>query len=258
MSGASPPSRRGRWFHGGRAPTPPGSSDPALAAARQGEALARLVQDQQAEAEVLRLQIGELRRELLDLARARALLAAEAAVAACTGSRRAGSAEAFWSAAPVLGFRAWRLTASGARGVAQVWEGPRLDAVCVAGPGAPHDAPCHCGIYAFKRARALAPCLLRIAPWSVHGLVALSGRVVEHERGYRAQRAEVRAVAVVGGGHAVCRSDPGFIAQLFAPRMGLSLGRATADAGDDADPVEYLEDQARRFGELWTSESRSG
>jgi len=123
--------------------------------------------------------------------------------------------------------------------------------------GAPRVPPCRCGIYAFKRARALAPGLLRIAPWSVLGLVALTGRVVEHERGYRAQRAEVLAVAVVGGGHVVCRSDTGFVARLFIPGMGLSLARAGAN-GADADPVEYLEDQARRFREPWTSESRNG
>jgi hypothetical protein len=80
--------------------------------------------------------------------------------------------------------------------------------------------------------------------------VALTGRVVEHERGYRARRAEVVAVAVVGGGVAMCGSAPGFISRVFTPGLGLTF--AAAFPGVDADPVEYLEDQARRFREAWT------
>ena len=93
--------------------------------------------------------------------------------------------------------------------------------------------------------------------------MALSGKVIEHEHGYRGQRAEVAAVALVRDGALVCRSDPEWIARLFVPGSGWAEaeragGVRVGGRGMPVCAVEYLSDEARRFGRAWISESRSG
>ena len=93
----------------------------------------------------------------------------------------------------------------------QWWEGPHLRAPvaprewrCRA-DGGPHSCTwghpqCRCGIYALKSERLT----LNWVPWSqtpregclVWGAVALWGRVVEHEKGYRAEHAMIRRLVV--------------------------------------------------------------
>ena len=97
----------------------------------------------------------------------------------------------------------------------------------------------------------------------VHGLVALTGKVVEHERGCRAQRAEVRAAVVLLSDGVVWGSEPAWIEALFTSREAPDGFGGTASRREpDGDPwgpaVEYLEGEARRLRERWTSESRSG
>ena len=95
-------------------------------------------------------------------------------------------AEAFWSPVPVLAWRAWMPAKRGLLGAwGTVWRGPQLHARCAKGT---HLAPawnCACGIYGLK------------APPSpqgdqVVGLVELSGKVIEHEDGYRAEHAAIK------------------------------------------------------------------
>ena len=93
----------------------------------------------------------------------------------------------------------------------QWWEGPHLRAPAAPGVwrcsadgtarcctwGQPH---CRCGIYAFKSERLTLNCV----PWVqapregclVWGTVALWGRAVEHENGYRAEHAMIRRLVV--------------------------------------------------------------
>ena len=101
-----------------------------------------------------------------------------------------------WQGGELLAWRVWRLCRSQpdgglrlvslARGT--VWHGPvlRADLVPDAFPG------CGSGVYALKPAtlpgRQQFDWALGADTW-VRGWVALSGRVVEHERGYRAERA---------------------------------------------------------------------
>ena len=98
---------------------------------------------------------------------------------------------------PLLGWRAWRVadTRAGLRLRSAVYDddwapGLALDARCSAG----HDAPaaqCSCGIYAARSAAEAKRYLVgRDDPDVVHrvvGLVALTGAVVEHERGWRGE-----------------------------------------------------------------------
>ena len=75
-----------------------------------------------------------------------------------------------------------------------------------------------CGLYAAKDVRDLDfPALNALGRRRVAlGLVALAGKVVEHEHGYRARRAEVRAMAVIGAGRVVRIGDRTTIERLFA------------------------------------------
>jgi hypothetical protein len=121
---------------------------------------------------------------------------------------------------PVLGWRVWRVGDDGLL-EAVVWGSPwhprqRFHASCEDAPSpfwpgsglAPHRPPardCECGIYAFKR-RADAELLAREKvdgrPLAL-GRASLWGRVVETERGYRAEFAYPYDVEVLGGSSAL-------------------------------------------------------
>lgn len=128
-----------------------------------------------------------------------------------------------WSPTAVVGYRMWvldplgRLT--GATGFP--WTVPVLEASCaraIPGDDLPHtvgtcsDVGHGCGIYATRSPHELD--IGSSTDWMV-GAVALSGKVVEHERGYRAFRATVTALT----GHAHDRwietDDGSVIEDLF-------------------------------------------
>ena len=126
-----------------------------------------------------------------------------------------------WSPQPVIGFRYWKIDLDGLRGIrGHRWDGPAMTARCRPRQGTivpgeiPHTAgECGrppCGIYALRDPRDLVTSYGRDSAWSrlvvperpllepgAFGAVALTGRVVEHERGYRAVRAEVIGLVVV-------------------------------------------------------------
>jgi hypothetical protein len=120
-------------------------------------------------------------------------------------------------AAPIIGYRHWFVRADGqlrALTMDYLWAaGKPLLAQCRQQYGEPsnryqlqgsHDPPhsvCPCGIYAFKQAPAADELWMdRMfdgtggTPY-IFGAVLLWGRIVEHERGYRAQYARVAALA---------------------------------------------------------------
>ena len=112
-----------------------------------------------------------------------------------------------WSPSPVLGFRMWKLSPAGFHGYREHWKSPELMAECPTtgdGTDVPHiDGKCGsppCGIYAAKRVEDL---LIEHRPWdlmeSAVGLVAMTGKVVEHERGYRGEYVAVLAIALPRG-----------------------------------------------------------
>lgn len=101
--------------------------------------------------------------------------------------------DTFWSPEPVTGYRAWSVFRDRVEGFYAVWREPTLHSKCdLANPATktPHiNSLCKCGIYAVKDAGWLAANIPGFAnPRVAVGKVELTGRVVEHELGYRAQR----------------------------------------------------------------------
>jgi hypothetical protein len=130
-----------------------------------------------------------------------------------------------WSPVPVLGYRIWSILDGRLHGARMVWTTPDMRARC-ATAGGPEDEIPHsdgrcgrlgCGVYAAKRIRPLLDEILPARPVHfVAGLVELGGKVVEHERGYRAASAEVVAAVAVYAGRLLTTDDPAVIARLFA------------------------------------------
>jgi hypothetical protein len=98
---------------------------------------------------------------------------------------------------PVFGFRAWSVHGTGSlrsRFGAERWEpGADFTAHCKAWPDGPcPHCDCVCGVHAFRDLRHLKS-------WRggthVTGAVALWGRIIEHELGFRAEHA--RPVALI-------------------------------------------------------------
>jgi len=168
---------------------------------------------------------------------------------------------------PIVGWRAWNLSATDGDPLLEpagsgtgAWQ-PRqaLAARCRApalltGVVGRHDAPdarCTCGIYAarsldtFERNRPAWP------PPTVIGTIALWGRIVEHERGWRARYAypsRLRLVCAVCAwvepGSGVPAVMHGFAGRLFAlcqeHRGGIELpdGRRTRATSNDPPAIQ--------------------
>lgn len=173
-----------------------------------------------------------------------------------------------WSPSAVHGFRIWFAEEDGLRGARTVWAKPTMSASCARRPSddieVPHtDGRCGrlgCGVYATKRAR---PVIIEHVPpnatgW-VAGLVALSGKVVEHDHGYRAAVAEVVAVAAVGPDEVITTADPARISALFGspgPLVGEAMVRPHRADAIHEQVIEYLEDEMKRRT-TWTSANSS-
>jgi len=188
-------------------------------------------------------------------------------------------AKPMWSPVPVLGYRTWHITADGLKGATGfVWFGPALTARCGGAMGVddgevPHtDGRCGyppCGIYALKDPSPL----LRSQEWRrsegtigiVVGLTALSGRVVEHEGGYRGQHARVTAAALLKNREILISDDDEWIAGLFRNPMGVAHGKGDSGAlrriptGPAAIPevMGVFNHAIRKEQMRWTSGNRS-
>ena len=161
----------------------------------------------------------------------------------------------FWTPGLVLGFRMWDLRGR-LLGAWKPWDRPEYEARCLSrrtGPDAgevPHtDGRCGhppCGLYCFKEPEQLLAAFglpTGTARW-VLGLVSLSGKVVEHESGYRAQKARVLAAAVVGRGRIVRIEGDARLQALFADPEATIAGLLSADPAvveEVGDPVRMVE-----------------
>lgn len=169
-----------------------------------------------------------------------------------------------WSPTPILAFRAWLLRDGVLHGAVQPWLKPSMVATCHNAAGAdevPHtDGRCErpaCGIYALKRAKDI----WKITGWPVDrmavGLVAMSGKVVEHELGYRAQRVEIIALAVPDGDQVILTAEPTSIVAILEGQAG-SLGaeKGYCEAEIHETMCHWLEAQKVRHS-TWTSASKT-
>lgn len=166
----------------------------------------------------------------------------------------------WWSPIPIVGYRAWLIEEDGLHGARVRWTSRHLTAGCL-GTSAESEVPhvqgeCGsppCGIYATKSLETL----FRFFGGGVVrevalGLVLLSGRVVDHDLGYRAARAQAVSLAVIRGPDLYLTDHPDEIDRVFTStrdEIGL-MCQPTEHPIEDA--VAYLEEQERRH-QQWTS-----
>lgn len=168
----------------------------------------------------------------------------------------------YWSPTPILGFRAWAL-GKRLEGARRAWTTPTYEAGCVTqgeerfDEMVPHtDGSCGkppCGIYATK---APEPLLHEFKGHRmVYGVVAMSGRVVEHDYGYRARRATAVFMVVDHGGRLIKVEGREDLVKLFEDPVGyLEAHRDPTPPGPLRPRPEYaivraLRDAATRFGQ---------
>lgn len=132
-----------------------------------------------------------------------------------------------WSPVPMLGFRMWEMKNGQFHGYRVRWEHRTLSAICAGGvtnEDVPHtDGQCAdppCGIYAAKDVDRLISSHAGVGSMAI-GLVAMTGKVVEHEQGWRAKRVTVLALTFVRRGRTFATEDPEEIEILFQG-IGLS------------------------------------
>jgi hypothetical protein len=166
-----------------------------------------------------------------------------------------------WSPAPMLGFRVWTLRDNAFHGYRVRWQHRSMTARCELTndhEDVPHtDGQCAdppCGVYAAKDVERIigAHASLDVERMAV-GLVAMTGKVVEHEHGWRAEEVTVLALALVRGGRILTADDPDEIELLFQG-VGLSAGwnreEGTAPLPDRDRITEaiatYMQEQERK------------
>ena len=161
----------------------------------------------------------------------------------------------FWTPGLILGFRMWELRGR-LYGAWLPWDRPEFEARCLSRRGGkadldvPHtDGRCGhppCGLYCFKEPEQLLAAfgMPTGSGRFVLGLVALSGKVVEHEYGYRAQKARAVAAVVVGRGQVVRVEGDARLRSLFTAPDATVADLVAADpavAEDVGDPLQAAE-----------------
>ena len=213
-------------------------------------------------------EIRVLRHEVEGIDKALCLALEEA-----IGNERHVRGEA-WSPIPIPGFRLWDLRGDGLFGFRVQWSQPTLVAQCPTTKTShevPHtDGSCGdppCGIYATKDADSLldAHCHDEVERLAI-GLVGLTGKVVEHEFGYRAARADVIALSFVRNGVLHTTADHDEMTLLFGghwltnPGKDFDMFRFPAKKIDPTlfrnESVAFLEHQKERM-RPWTSVNRN-
>jgi hypothetical protein len=169
---------------------------------------------------------------------------------------------------PIVGYRAWRFTASERAvqlfavtliaddlGDENPWEGAWsgwVRASCPADEGTPlaPDEGCSCGFYAMKTPDAVAcfTATSHVRPYAddtdvtngvVFGRVELAGKVIEHETGYRAERARIAEL--------IPTTTDGGVTLSLARRLGVPLGPIWDTAPLVREMQEMEEDRRNRL-----------
>jgi hypothetical protein len=165
-----------------------------------------------------------------------------------------------WSPRPVLGFRLWWIGDGALNGVKAPWISRKMTAVCLTSGGEfeiPHsDGRCGrlgCGVYA---AKSIGPLYRDFDVKSIKdfalGLVAMTGKVVEHDDGYRAAEATVVALAATLRGHMLLTGNSSRIEEVFEYPDLIEAAAVVADEEQRLHEMEtYIGNEARSQGE-WT------
>ncbi|MGD2100809.1 MAG: hypothetical protein PVG83_01090 [Acidimicrobiia bacterium] len=215
--------------------------------------LTRTLEALQQEVEKVRCELGAVQTEIAGSRAAGALLIDE-----ILDRVREETGEA-WSPAAIRGFRIWRIAEGKVMGNQVHWPEPALTSRClrdVPGEDIPHSVdrcgPPACGIYAVKRLDLFPDDVAsgRIDK-SIVGVVAMRGKVIEHELGYRAAEAEVVALTARIGDLSALTEDPSQIRAIFDDPTA-----ALDDMGERRQPepsaVRELLETARAKEEQWT------
>jgi hypothetical protein len=160
-----------------------------------------------------------------------------------------------WSPVPVLGYRLWGVSPEELHGVKMPWTGRTMTATCLSRRDAgemPHsDGRCGrlgCGVYAAKTVDPLYMefGVRRKADLAL-GLVALTGKVVEHDAGYRAAEATVVALGATLEGHLLLTADPKEIDAVFADPQQIRKAPVVDSSGQRLTEMEtFVTEEARR------------
>lgn len=153
-----------------------------------------------------------------------------------------------WSPTPIKGFRVWSIKDNTIMGNQVDWPTPTLESKClreIPGDDLPHSVarcgPPACGIYAVKDLDLFTAGVAGgVIHHSVVGIVAMHGKVVEHEEGYRSQRATAIAVSGNDGERRLVTTDPGAIAELFSDPAGALAGADPMGPGEQNPTRDFL------------------
>lgn len=164
-----------------------------------------------------------------------------------------------WSPSPILGFRLWWFEDGQLCGVKLSWKKRTLRATCLRRGDLgeiPHsDGSCGrlgCGVYA---AKTVDPLYRDFNVWTLDdfaiGLVALTGKVVEHDDGYRAAEATVVALGARLDGRVLLTNVPDMIDDVFADPFMIRMGQRVESRQQSLIEIElYVTEEARR-AEQW-------
>ena len=171
---------------------------------------------------------------------------------------RKENAEA-WSPSPIFGYRLWWIEEGQLCGVKLPWKKRTLAATCLRRGDlgeVPHsDGSCGrlgCGVYA---AKTVDPLYRDFNVWALDefaiGLVALTGKVVEHDDGYRAAEATVVALGARLERHVLLTNIPDMIEDVFADPSMIRMGLPIESRKQSLIEIEmYVAEEARR-AEQW-------
>ena len=220
---------------------------------RQLAALRRRASQLESDLVEVKAKIDAVKSEIEGTEKAQEVLAAE-----IVEDARMRFTEA-WSPLPILGYRTWVIHENRLRGVKLIWTQPNMAARCltrVPGEDVPHSerrcgAPA-CGVYATKSLRPFTGSGYGLAGRELAiGVVAMTGKVIEHDVGYRAGHA--RAVAAVArmSGRWFSFDSPDSTADLFADPAGIAASSGSAGVTTRAEAEELLSKMKEKI-ESWT------
>ena len=169
-----------------------------------------------------------------------------------------------WSPAAVPGYRMWNVVDGQVMGAVTAWTERSKTAVClngVSGEDLPHSngrcGPPACGIYATKQPEYVYARMQRMRNWAI-GLVGMSGKVVEHTHGFRAQRVSIEALCLVVNGRRLHLDDRILIEAALLDPVGVVAVNgedAGSDAAESIAAADYLRE--REGNVSWTSANRN-